>query len=51
MIDGAVNGVGVGTRRPGGVLRYVQSGDVQRYAVYLFVGVVVLAVVITRFGG
>ncbi len=48
VIDGAVNGLGVGTRRLGGVLRYIQTGNVQRYAVFLFVGVAVLAFVITR---
>ena len=48
VIDGAANGLGVGTRRLGGVLRYIQSGNVQRYAVFLFVGVAVLAFVITR---
>jgi NADH-quinone oxidoreductase subunit L len=50
VIDGAVNGVGRETQLAGRFLRYIQSGDVQRYAVYLFVGVAVLAVVITRFG-
>jgi NADH-quinone oxidoreductase subunit L len=49
VIDGAVNGVGVVTGLLGSFLRYVQSGNVQRYAVFLFVGVAVLAVVITRF--
>ncbi len=47
VLDGAVNGTGAGVRGLGRVLRYAQSGNVQRYAVYLFVGVVVLAVVIT----
>jgi NADH-quinone oxidoreductase subunit L len=47
-VDGAVNGVGVGTRRLGGLLRYIQSGNVQRYAVFLFAGVAILAFVITR---
>ena len=45
----AVNGVGRETGQLGGVLRYVQTGNVQRYAVYLFVGVGVLALLITRF--
>jgi NADH-quinone oxidoreductase subunit L len=49
VIDGAVNGVGTGTRDAGGFLRYIQSGNVQRYAVFLFVGVAVLAFLITRF--
>jgi NADH-quinone oxidoreductase subunit L len=49
VIDGAVNGVGVVTGTLGRFLRYVQTGNVQRYAVFLFVGVAVLAIVITRF--
>jgi NADH-quinone oxidoreductase subunit L len=49
VIDGAVNGVGMGTETVGRFLRYVQTGNVQRYAVFLFVGVAVLAIVITRF--
>jgi NADH-quinone oxidoreductase subunit L len=48
VIDGGVNGVGTGTRRLGGVLKFVQSGNVQRYAVFLFAGVAILAFVITR---
>jgi NADH-quinone oxidoreductase subunit L len=48
-VDGAVNGVGQITRGSGGLLRYIQSGNVQRYAVFLFVGVAVLAIAITRF--
>jgi NADH-quinone oxidoreductase subunit L len=48
VIDGAVNGVGTETRRLSGLLRYIQSGNVQRYAVFLFAGVAILAFVITR---
>ena len=48
VIDGGVNGLGTGTRRLGFVLKYVQSGNVQRYAVFLFAGVAILAFVITR---
>ncbi len=48
-VDGAVNGVGHITRQSGGLLRYIQSGNVQRYAVFLFVGVVILTIAITRF--
>jgi NADH-quinone oxidoreductase subunit L len=48
LVDGVVNRVAVGTGWTGGLLRYVQSGNVQRYAVILFVGVAVLAVVFTR---
>jgi NADH-quinone oxidoreductase subunit L len=48
-IDGAVNEIGNVTRESGGILRYLQSGNVQRYAVFLFVGVAILAILITRF--
>jgi len=47
-IDGAVNGVAETAGFSGGILRYVQSGNVQRYAVFLFAGVVVLAFIFTR---
>jgi NADH-quinone oxidoreductase subunit L len=48
VIDGAVNGVGNVARESGGILRYLQSGNVQRYAVFLFAGVIALAIVFTR---
>jgi NADH-quinone oxidoreductase subunit L len=48
VIDGAVNGVGNTARESGGILRYLQSGNVQRYAVFLFAGVMALAIVFTR---
>jgi NADH-quinone oxidoreductase subunit L len=48
VVDGAVNRVAVGAGWTGGLLRYVQSGNVQRYAVILFAGVAILAVVLTR---
>ncbi len=47
-IDGAVNGVAQTAGFSGGILRYVQSGNVQRYAAFLFAGVVVLAIIFTR---
>ncbi len=47
-IDGAVNGVAQTAGFVGGILRYVQSGNVQRYAAYLFAGVILLAIVFTR---
>ncbi len=50
VIDGAVNGAGIGARRGGGLLKYLQGGDVQRYAAYLFAGVVLFALLFTRFG-
>jgi NADH-quinone oxidoreductase subunit L len=48
MVDGAVNRVAIGTGWTGGLLRYIQSGNVQRYAVSLFAGVAILAVIFTR---
>ncbi|HXF56425.1 MAG TPA: NADH-quinone oxidoreductase subunit L [Actinomycetota bacterium] len=48
VVDGAVNGVAFTTNVSGGLLRYIQTGNVQRYAVFLFVGVAVLAILITR---
>ena len=50
VIDGAVNGAGITTRRGGGLLKYLQGGDVQRYAAYLFAGVALFAFLFTRFG-
>jgi len=47
VVDGVVNGVGRVTRGTGGWLRYIQTGNVQRYAVYLFAGVTLLAIAIT----
>ena len=48
VVDGAVNRVAIGAGFTGGLLRYVQSGNVQRYAVLLFAGVVILTVIFTR---
>jgi NADH-quinone oxidoreductase subunit L len=48
VIDGAINGAAHLAGFTGGILRYVQSGNVQRYAAFLFAGVVILAVVFTR---
>ena len=48
VIDGAVNGLANIAGFTGGLLRYIQSGNVQRYAVFLFTGVVVLAVIFTK---
>ncbi|MGH9003130.1 MAG: NADH-quinone oxidoreductase subunit 5 family protein, partial [Acidimicrobiia bacterium] len=51
LIDGAVNGAGLGTRRLARGLRYIQSGQAQWYAAALFLGVVGLAVVVTQLIG
>ncbi|GIU97316.1 MAG: NADH-quinone oxidoreductase subunit L [Actinomycetota bacterium] len=48
VVDGAVNGLGGLTGSSGGLLRYLQSGNVQWYAVMLFVGVIALTVVFIR---
>jgi NADH-quinone oxidoreductase subunit L len=48
VIDGAVNGAGKTAGFTGGLLRYIQSGNVQRYAAFLFTGIVVAAIIITR---
>jgi NADH-quinone oxidoreductase subunit L len=48
VIDGAVHGVAGIAGFTGGLLRYIQSGNVQRYAAFLFTGVVILAIIFTR---
>jgi NADH-quinone oxidoreductase subunit L len=48
VVDGAVNGAAGLTGFSGGILRYLQTGNVQRYAVFLFAGVVIMAIVFTR---
>jgi NADH-quinone oxidoreductase subunit L len=48
VVDGAVNGIGVSASETGGVLRLIQSGRVQQYALMLFaaVGLLGLALVV-----
>jgi len=48
VIDGAVNGIAGIAGFTGGLLRYIQSGNVQRYAAFMFTGVVILAIIFTR---
>jgi NADH-quinone oxidoreductase subunit L len=48
IIDGAVNGLGQITGESGGLLKYLQSGNVQWYAVALFTGVLVLTAFFVR---
>jgi NADH-quinone oxidoreductase subunit L len=48
VIDGAVNGAGQVTRGFSAVLRFIQTGNVQWYAVALFVGVIALTIVFVR---
>jgi NADH-quinone oxidoreductase subunit L len=42
MIDGAVNGIGYGTREIGDKVRRTQSGNTRSYAVWVLVGAVVV---------
>jgi NADH-quinone oxidoreductase subunit L len=42
IIDGAVNGSGWLVRRLGGVLRYVQSGSMQFYALFILLATIVI---------
>jgi NADH-quinone oxidoreductase subunit L len=42
IIDGAVDGVGLGVRATSGVLRKAQTGSVRTYAASLFLGVVLI---------
>jgi NADH-quinone oxidoreductase subunit L len=46
VVDGLVNGSGVGAEATGEVLRKAQTGKVQTYGAYLFVGAAVLAAIL-----
>jgi NADH-quinone oxidoreductase subunit L len=48
VVDGAVNGAAGTAGFSGGLLRYLQTGNVQRYALVLFGGIAVLAIVFTQ---
>jgi NADH-quinone oxidoreductase subunit L len=48
VIDGFVNAVGSSAEESGGLLKYLQSGNVQWYAVGLFVGVIALTIIFVR---
>jgi NADH-quinone oxidoreductase subunit L len=48
VIDGIINGIGELTGEAGGLLKFIQSGNVQWYAAGLFVGVVALAIVFIK---
>jgi NADH-quinone oxidoreductase subunit L len=48
VVDGAVNAAAGVTGGTGGLLKYLQSGNVQWYAVLLFVGVIALTIVFIR---
>jgi NADH-quinone oxidoreductase subunit L len=46
IVDGAVNGLGRGTRQGAGILKYVQSGQFQTYGAVAFSGFVFTAIVV-----
>jgi NADH-quinone oxidoreductase subunit L len=46
VVDGAVNGTAEVTAESGGLLRYFQAGRVQRYALYMFAVVGLLALLL-----
>ncbi|MDQ4108363.1 MAG: hypothetical protein M3138_06095, partial [Actinomycetota bacterium] len=48
FVDGLVNAVGGLTGATGGLLKYLQTGNVQWYAVLLFTGVVALTIVFVQ---
>jgi NADH-quinone oxidoreductase subunit L len=48
IIDGFLNGLAGLTGESGGLLKYLQSGNVQWYAVVLFVGVIALTIVFVK---
>jgi NADH-quinone oxidoreductase subunit L len=48
-VDGVVNGIGIGASETGGVLRLVQSGRVQQYALMLFAAVGLLGLALVLF--
>jgi len=48
-VDGVVNGIGIGASETGGVLRLVQSGRVQQYALMLFAAVGLLGLALILF--
>jgi len=44
-VDGAVNLVGLVTKKVGDGIKYLQTGQVQSYALAIFLGVLLLAAV------
>ena len=49
VVDGAVNGLGTVAKGTGGVLRYLQNGNIQRYAAFVFGGAVAVALLVQAF--
>ena len=50
VVDGAVNGIAQETDQAGGLLRPLQSGRLQRYALILFASVGLIALALAIFG-
>jgi NADH-quinone oxidoreductase subunit L len=50
VVDGAVNGVAVGTGEASGVMRRAQTGQFQAYGIAIAVGIVAIAVCFYLFG-
>jgi NADH-quinone oxidoreductase subunit L len=48
VIDGLLNGLAGLTGETGGLLKYLQSGNVQWYAVVLFVGVIAITIIFVK---
>ncbi len=48
VIDGVINGIGDAIGEAGGLLKFIQSGNVQWYAAGLFMGVVAMAIVFIK---
>jgi NADH-quinone oxidoreductase subunit L len=49
VVDGAVDGLGTVAKETGGVLRYLQNGNIQRYAAFVFGGAVAVALLVQAF--
>ncbi|MCZ2460212.1 MAG: NADH-quinone oxidoreductase subunit L [Chitinophagales bacterium] len=46
IVDGTMNGIAFSTAKVSGWIKGIQSGKVQNYALYFFVGIIVLSIVI-----
>jgi NADH-quinone oxidoreductase subunit L len=51
VIDGLVNGVATACRAVGGVLKYLQSGNIRSYATWIVFGSIVLIITVGMMGG
>jgi NADH-quinone oxidoreductase subunit L len=51
VIDGTVNGIGTSARGIGGIVRWMQSGNIRAYAAWVVAGAVLVLGAITVMGG